>query len=324
MDQSSDASGASVANLRSEPAEANQQDERASASGSTRSPALGIVLMAISMLFIPGADAIGKYLSGAHSPAFLSWARYVAALGFVLPVVLYVQARAPAPLIGRNQILPQLLRTAFLVGAMTLYFTAIARIPLADALGAYFIAPIIATLLAMIVLRERLDRRKLAAVILGFIGAMLIVRPGADGSSGTLIALASGGLMACYLVMTRATAQGSTPLSALTIQLVFGILLLTPIVLFQWTVPNREEILLILLMGLLSAASNLLTISAFRLAPVSTLSPLVYLELLGATALGYAMFDDLPSTATWIGIVVIVIAGLAVVAPARGRRRSAQ
>ncbi|GAU84931.1 hypothetical protein BIWAKO_04873 [Bosea sp. BIWAKO-01] len=60
------------------------------------------------------------------------------------------------------------------------------------------------------------------------------------------------------------------------------------------------------------------------MAPVSTLSPLVYLELLGATALGYAMFDDLPSTATWIGIVVIVIAGLAVVAPVRGRRRSAQ
>lgn len=324
MDQSSDASGASVVDRRSKPAEANKRDERAPSSDIARSPALGIVLMAISMLFIPGADAIGKYLSSAHSPAFLSWARYVAALGFVLPVVLFVQARAARPLIGRSQILPQLLRTAFLVGAMTLYFTAIARIPLADALGAYFIAPIIATVLAVIVLRERLDCRKLAAVILGFIGAMLIVKPGAAGSSGTLIALASGGLMACYLVMTRATAQDSTPLATLTIQLVFGILLLTPFVLFQWTVPNREEILLILLMGLLSAASNLLTISAFRLAPVSTLSPLVYLELLGATGLGYAMFGDLPSTATWIGIAVIVVAGLAVVAPARGKRRNAR
>lgn len=286
-------------------------------------PALGIALMAISMLVIPGADAIGKYLSTAHSPAYLSWARYVAALAFALPVVLVTQLRAPAPLLLRGQILPQLLRTAFLVAAMTLYFTAIAQIPLADALGAYFIAPIASTLLAALLLGERLDRWKLAAVLLGFVGAILVVRPGAAGSAGTLIALASGGLMAGYLVMTRATAQTASPLSTLTIQLIFGILLLSPIVIFQWSVPDREAVLLLLLMGLLSAGSNLLTISAFRLAQVSTLSPLVYLELVGATVLGLTVFGDWPAPTTWIGIAVIVVAGLMVVAPARSRQASA-
>lgn len=293
------------------------------ASEEVRKPALGIALMAVAMLIIPSSDAIAKYLSTAHSPAFLSWARYVAALGFVLPVVLFQQARSREPLISRGQILPQLLRTAFLVGAMTLYFVAIARIPLADALGAYFVAPIVATLLAAVALRERLDRRKLVAVLLGFAGALLVVRPGAAGSAGTLIALASGGLMACYLVMTRATAQGSPPLSTLTMQLVFGILLLTPFVLFEWTTPSWEALGLILLMGLLAAAANLMTISAFRLAQVSTLSPLVYLELLGATALGFVMFGDLPSVTTWIGIAVIVAAGLTVVTPSRAGRRNA-
>lgn len=282
-----------------------------------RNTALGITLMAASMLIIPSSDAIAKYLSGAHSAVFLSWARYVAALGFLLPVVAIARLRAPEPLIAPGQLLPQIVRTAFLVSAMTSYFVAIKHVPLADALGAYFVAPIIATLLAAAILRERLDWRRLAAVVLGFIGALLVVRPGADTSSGTLIALASGALMACYLVMTRATAKASSPLSTLTLQLILGIAMLTPFVIFQWSMPDREAILLILLMGLVSAASNLMTISAFRLAQVSTLSPLVYLELVGATVLGFAMFGDFPAPATWAGIAVIVAAGLIVVAPRR-------
>lgn len=287
-----------------------------------RGSGLGVVLMALAMLVIPAADAIAKYLSAAHGPVFLSWARYVAALGFALPLVLIRQRRTPAALTPRLQLLPQLVRTAFLVAAMTLYFVAIARIPLADALGAYFVAPIVATLLAAGVLRERLDRRRLAAVALGFAGALLIVRPGADAGAGTLIALASGGCMACYLVLTRATAQDRPPLATLTMQLVIGILLLTPFALLQWSTPTREALLLILLMGALSTASNLMTIAAFRLAPVATLSPLVYLELIGATALGYTLFGDLPSPATWLGIAVIVAAGMIVATAARSSASS--
>ena len=287
-----------------------------------RNTALGIALMAGSMLIIPSSDAIAKYLSGAHSAVFLSWARYVAALGFLLPIVAVAQWRSPEPLVARGQLLPQIVRTAFLVGAMTSYFMAIKHVPLADALGAYFIAPIIATLLATVILRERLDWRRLAAVGLGFAGALLVVRPGAETSSGTLIALLSGALMACYLVMTRATAKASSPLSTLTLQLILGIAMLTPFVAFQWSVPDREGLMLILLMGLVSAASNLMTISAFRFAQVSTLSPLVYLELVGATALGLAVFGDFPAPATWAGIAVIVVAGLIVVAPRRKARSS--
>ncbi len=292
-----------------------------------RSETLGVVLMAIAMLIIPSSDAIAKYLSGAHSPAFLSWVRYVAALGFILPVALLQRGRARelehAPASRGRYWLAQVVRTAFLVAAMTLYFVAIARIPLADALGAYFIAPIAATLLATIALRERLDRRRLLAVALGFIGAILVVRPGAETSTDTLIALASGVCMACYLVLTRATAQGRSPVSTLTIQLVLGILMLMPLAVLQWTTPTREGLLLILLMGLVSTLSNLMTICAFRLAPVATLSPFVYLELIGATALGFVLFGDLPSPMTWAGIAVIVAAGLIVAtAPSAARHTS--
>ena len=286
-----------------------------------RDEMLGVLLMAAAMLIIPTSDAIAKYLSGAHSPAFLSWVRYVAALGFILPVALLQHGRTPAsarvPASQGRYWLAQILRTAFLVTAMTLYFVAIARIPLADALGAYFIAPIAATLLAAIALRERLDRRKLLAVALGFVGAILVVRPGTETSADILIALASGFCMACYLVLTRATAQDRPPVATLTIQLSLGILMLMPFALLQWTTPTREG----LLMGLVSTLSNLMTISAFRLAQVQTLSPLVYLELIGATALGFVLFGDLPSPLTWAGIAVIVAAGLIVAtAPPAVRR----
>lgn len=284
---------------------------------------LGVLLMAAAMLIIPTSDAIAKYLSGAHSPAFLSWVRYLAALGFILPVALLQRSQAPtrASATSGRYWLSQVLRTGFLVTAMTLYFVAIARIPLADALGAYFVAPIAATLLAAVALRERLDRRKLLAVALGFVGALLVIRPGTETSADTLIALASGFCMACYLVLTRATAQDRPPVTTLTIQLALGILMLLPFAVLQWTTPTREGLLLILLMGLVSTLSNLMTISAFRLAPVATLSPLVYLELIGATALGFFMFGDLPSPLTWAGIAVIVIAGLIVAArPAAGSK----
>lgn len=284
-----------------------------------RDEMLGVLLMAAAMLIIPTSDAIAKYLSGAHSPAFLSWVRYVAALGFILPLALVQRGRAPGPTPASQGRYwgAQILRTAFLVTAMTLYFVAIARIPLADALGAYFIAPIAATLLAAIALRERLDRRKLLAVALGFVGAILVVRPGTETSADILIALASGFCMACYLVLTRATAQDRPPVATLTIQLSLGILMLMPFALLQWTTPTREG----LLMGLVSTLSNLMTISAFRLAQVQTLSPLVYLELIGATALGFVLFGDLPSPLTWAGIAVIVAAGLIVAtAPPAVRR----
>jgi len=283
-----------------------------------RDETVGVLLMATAMLIIPTSDAIAKYLSGAYSPAFLSWVRYVAALGFILPVALLQRGQPPvrATASPGRYWLAQILRTGFLVTAMTLYFVAIARIPLADALGAYFIAPIAATLLAALALRERLDRRKLMAVLLGFVGAILVVRPGTETSADTLIALASGFCMACYLVLTRATAQDMPPVATLTTQLSLGIVMLMPLALLQWTTPTREGLLLILLMGLVSTVSNLMTISAFRLAPVATLSPLVYLELIGATALGFALFGDLPSPMTWAGITVIVAAGL-IVATAR-------
>jgi len=182
--------------------------------GAAHRRALGAALMAAAMLIIPCADAIGKYLSGQHAPLFLGWARYAAGAAFVIPAFLLAGRGAG---IARGQVPVQALRAAFLAGSLSLYYLAIARIPLADALGAYFVAPILATLLSAVFLGEALNPRRLLAVGIGFVGALLVARPGMTMDAGMAYALAAGGCMACYMVATRAVAQSGSPLATLSL-----------------------------------------------------------------------------------------------------------
>jgi len=147
---------------------------RSSVDPTTASPRVlpGIVLMAAAMLTIPLVDGLAKHLSATHSPLYISWARYAVACCVVLPFALSLHGRALLP---KRDLGSHLLRTVFLMAAMTLYFLAIARTPLATAASAYFVGPIIAVLLAFLVLGERLTTRKVVALGLGFAGAMIIL-----------------------------------------------------------------------------------------------------------------------------------------------------
>ena len=274
--------------------------------------ALGAALMAAAMLSFPCGDAIAKHLSAQHAPLFLAWARYAAGAAFVVPALL-ADRGTYVPGIARGHVPIQALRAAFAVGAVSLYYLAIARIPLADALGAYFVAPVLAALLSAVVLGEALGPRRLLAVGSGFAGALLVARPGVTMSAGMACALGAGGCFACYMVATRARAQSGSPLATLAFQYVAGGLLLLVPALLDWSVPTAAAWLLILLMGLVSAISHLLVIAAFRLAEASLLAPLVYLELLGGTLLGLLVFGQLPAPMTWLGIALIVAGGLVLI-----------
>lgn len=283
--------------------------------------AMGMVLMAVAMLTIPCADAIGKYLSVHHAPLFLSWARYAAGAAFVVPSYL-LAGRPSVTIIARGQLPIQSIRAIFLVGSVSLYYLAIAHIPLADALGAYFIAPILAALLSTVVLGERLGLKRLLAVGVGFVGALLVAQPGLTMTAGTLYALGAGGCMACYMVATRAVAQSGSPLATLTFQYVAGGLLLLVPALLDWSFPTSEAWLLILLMGLVSSVSHMLVITAFRFAEASSLAPLVYLELIGSALLGFLVFGQLPAPITWLGISLIVIGGLILIERRKSKQHS--
>ena len=131
---------------------------------STLSSGRGILLTSIAMLTVPIVDGTAKYLSTEHSPLFIAWARYASASLFVLPLAFWLHGRAILPTKSRPA---HLLRTVFLVSAMTLYFLALARIPIAQAVSAYFVGPVVAVALSIVVLREAMTRRKALSLALG-------------------------------------------------------------------------------------------------------------------------------------------------------------
>ena len=268
----------------------------------------GIVLMIVGVLTVQLVDGLAKHLSATYSPLFISSARYAMASLIVLPIAFAMHGRKifPTEQIGAN-----VLRTVFIIGAMTFYFLAIARIPLATAISAYFVAPIIAVILSMLILKERMTVRKSIALVLGFAGSMVILQPGGTIEPGILLALGSGVFFACYMIASRRAAQGSEVIKMLAFQCVVGTLLLVPQGIVFWQTPALADLPLFFLIGVLSTVSHMLTIYAFRLADASTLAPLIYVEMLGAALIGYLFFGDIPGLTTIFGAVLIVIGGLA-------------
>jgi len=151
------------------------------------------------MLSIPLVDGLAKHLSESYSPLFISWLRYSIASLLILPIGLALFGRKVLP---ERNISSHVLRTVFLVSAMTLFFLAIAITPLATATGAYFVGPIIASILAVYVLGERMNKLRLLALVVGFLGALIVVRPSASVDPGVFLALGSGALFACYANIT--------------------------------------------------------------------------------------------------------------------------
>jgi drug/metabolite transporter (DMT)-like permease len=268
---------------------------------------LGIVLMTLAMLTVPLVDGLAKHLSSSYSPLYLAWARYAVAGLIVLPLAAATHGPSLFP---AEQRMLHTLRTTCLVIAMTLYFLAIAQIPLATAISAFFVGPIIAVALSLTLLKERVTRRKIASLVLGFAGSIAILRPGATLNPGILLALGSGLFFALYLVATRQAAQASDPVKTLVFQSVVGTLLLTPQAAMSWSMPALNDLWLFAALGALSAISHILSIAAFRYADASTLAPLVYVELIGAAVVGYLAFNEVPGAATLAGAALVVAAGV--------------
>ena len=267
----------------------------------------GIVLMCVAMLSIPLVDGLAKHLSGSYSPFFISWGRYAVAIVLILPIGLGLYGKGVFP---KQNLGSHVLRTAFLVTAMTLYFLSRSMVPLATAMSAYFVGPIIASLLAVRFLGEKMTVTKLIALALGFVGAMIVIQPSTSMELGVLLALASGVSFACYIVTTRSASKNSSPTKTLAFQCLLGALFLFPQAVLTWSVPLWQDVPFFLAMGVLSIFSHFLSIAAFRYAQASTLSPLVYLELLSAAIIGYVFFNEVPEMHVWMGAAIIVSSGL--------------
>ena len=278
----------------------------------------GIVLMLIAMAIIPVMDATAKALSDRLPIVQLVWARYFFHLMLFLPYVLWRHGRAVFR--PRHPVL-QVLRGAMLLSSTALFFASIALMPLADALAVVFIYPFVITALSPLVLGERIGPRRWAAVATGFLGALLIIRPGLGVlAPGVPFAVAAGLIFACYALTTRKLAGSDPPLVTLTYTGLVGAVVTSALLPFEWVTPLASDWPKMVLMGLCAAVGHLLIIIAYEKAAASQLAPFGYAEIVSATLLGWFIFGDFPDAVTWAGIAVVVASGV-YISIREGRRR---
>jgi drug/metabolite transporter (DMT)-like permease len=192
-----------------------------------------------------------------------------------------------------------------------MFFTGLRSVPLATATTIMFLTPLIVTLLSIPLLGEKVGPRRLAGVLVGFAGAMVIVRPGfGEVSLGMLLLLGASITNAFYQIVTRQVRHYDGPNTTLFYTALAGTVVFSAVAPWDWRPPQGIDWLLFVGMGAIGALSQLCLIRAFRLAPAAVVSPFSYTGLIWATLFGFIVFLDLPGWWTMLGAALIVGSGL--------------
>lgn len=294
-------------------------DTAANAAGNNpnRNVNRGIALMVCGLLIIPTIDAIAKHLSDSISALQITWTRFLFQSILMAGIVL---ASKPLAALRPKRPFVHLLRGLLLAVATMLFFWSLKYLPIADAIAIFFVQPLILTALSAIFLGETVGWHRRIAVVVGFIGALVIIQPGADSFHiAAILPFITAFFFATYLALTRAmagvdtaeTAQFAAGFGALIVLSVsMGLLMLTPFEKLHPVPPTASEWAWLALLGVVAAFCHLLVVKATELAPASVLAPFAYTEFIGATLLGWIFFNDIPSLTTWLGTLIIVASGL--------------
>ena len=187
---------------------------------------------------------------------------------------------------------------------------AISIISLTEALTLHFISPVIVTILSVLILRESVGIRRWIAVFLGFIGALIVIRPGFNEiNTATLAAFGSGAAYAFYIISTRRLSMDS-PLLTLVFTGITGALLISLVVPFYWTWLSSGQWFLLISLASIGSFAHLLMIISFRYAEASKLAPFAYFEIVTNVLIGFFYFQDFPNKWIWIGLSFIVLSGV--------------
>lgn len=279
--------------------------------------ALLLLLPAVTILSV--GDGFAKHLADiGFSVLQIVWARYVFQTLLVAPLAL---ARH-----GRNLLRPpepwaQVARSLLHMTSTFLFFMAIARIPLADAIAIFFAYPFLVTALAPWLLGERTGWRRWSAVIVGFCGTLFIIKPSLGAlDTGALLSLAGSVAFAFYIVLTRRIATRADPLISIFIQGIVAAAVLSCVVALDWRTPDPEAWMMLAAIGAVTGAGHYMTIRAYGHVSASVLAPFGYFEIVAATIIGVFWFDNFPDGWSWLGIAVIVASGVYISLRERARR----
>ena len=267
-----------------------------------------IILNLSAWIVLPFMDTIAKYLSSEISFFQITWARYFFTVFWTLPLMFFFFRKN---LKWSENPKLQILRGITLLSANICFFYSISIISMAKALTLAFIAPLVTTALSTIILRENVGMKRWSAVIVGFIGSLLVIRPGlVEFNLATLAALGTGFFYGVYLIITRKLHTVDNPLLTLLITGVVGAIISSLFVPIIWINLSQSQWLWLALMGIFACLGHLLLIYSLRYADASKLAPFGYFEIVTTIILGYYFFQDFPDIWTFIGLFIIISSGV--------------
>ena len=269
----------------------------------------GIALMSAAVLLFAGNDTSAKYLTASMATIQVVWARYASA--FVLGLVMANPFTRPQLL---RTVRPglQIARSALLLVSTTSNFIALRYLQLDQAVAIIFSTPFLVALMSGPLLGEWIRWRRWTAIIVGFIGVLLVTRPGAGGiHPAALLSFGSAITYSLYSISTRVLARHDSSETTLFYSNLVGAVVTSFAVPFVWVTPTDPLVILLMVgMGAFSGFGHYLLIMGHRLAPAGVLAPFIYTEIVWMIALGYLVFHDVPNRWTLAGATVVVASGL--------------
>jgi drug/metabolite transporter (DMT)-like permease len=278
-------------------------------------PIKAIALAVSATVLFGSSDTISKYLSGSLPIVEFIWIRYIL---FLITAACLVRRRSILP---RNPRL-QITRGLCVVGSSILFVYGVRQITMAQATTISFLSPLLITILSIPLLGETVGPRRWAAVAVGMLGMLVVVRPGLGGfQPAALFGVASAFCWALALIITRKISNSDTPQTTVLWSAGIGTAVLSLILPFQAIWPTPKQLGLSLVLGVLASGGQWVVILAHRIAPASLLAPFFYSQLLWVSVLGFLVFGNLPDIWTMVGAAIIAASGLYTAHRERVRRQ---
>jgi drug/metabolite transporter (DMT)-like permease len=275
--------------------------------------------MCAGVSLFPFMNATVKLLAAHYPVAEIVWARFTGHL-IIMFIIFFPEYRWT--LLRTRRPAVQICRSALMLVSNLVFALAIARVPLATASAIGFTSPLIVTALSVPLLHESVGWRRWSAVLIGFAGALIVIRPGTGfRDPAVLLLLVSALAYALYQIATRWVGRYDNAATGIIFAALLGSLAMSFPLPFIFALPRTPlDVLLFCSLGLLGGGGHYLIIRAFQLGPAAVIAPLGYVELVGTATLGYLIFDNFPDLWTWAGALVIIASGLYIALRERRRR----
>ncbi|PCJ75806.1 MAG: hypothetical protein COA53_04925 [Rhodobacteraceae bacterium] len=269
---------------------------------------IGVGILVAAMALTPLTDGFSKALSADQTAFFIVFSRYFVA--GLIALAIAVVFRKPIEIPNHDR-LGQVFRTGLMMGAMSALIYALSIVPLAKAVGGFLIAPVVASLISVLLYKEKMDGFRFAGAAFSFVGAYVILRPEGSFELGTLMALLGGVFLGAYLATTRRACACGDAFSTLVVQCILGSVMLAPLA-FWNGIPDVsfQNVTYIVALGAVSAICHFLTVAAYNRADASVLAPFFYFNIVFAIPVGYFWFNEVPTPATLIGLAGITLGGV--------------